>query len=216
MTDIGIVSPNMLKLFFDCPMKYYWRYQKQVSPPVLDKNFDVGKNIHAIASYYLKGENVAKFEHALNETEKKYWNYLKSVDYFRYDTVGIEKSISCKINDYWIGGRIDAIAQKDNNLYILDYKTGGIKEDMTYDYQTMIYMLCCDSLYENFNSLKFIYIDLKNQKNIEINYTNDLKIEYKNRLVSDCNKINSFKKNKFIYPKNCKCEYSKICKTNIT
>jgi len=214
MTDLGIISPNMLSTFSDCPMKYYWKFIEQVPAPILDKNFQTGKNIHALASYFLKGENIEKFEKVLTPTEKTFWEYLKTITYFKYNPLGVEKSISHKLDKFWIGGRIDSIVEKDNNICILDYKTGGVKEDMTYEYQTMIYMLCCDSLYKNYNSLKFIYIDLKNQKNIEIDFSDDLRIEYKDRLLLECNKIDTFKKNKFIYPQTCKCEYSKICNIN--
>ena len=58
MNELDIISPNMLKLFYDCPAKFYYRYIKQIPIPMLDKNFTTGKNIHAIASYYLNKKQI--------------------------------------------------------------------------------------------------------------------------------------------------------------
>ena len=51
-------SPNMLKTYENCPKKFHFRYIKNLNMPVNDEQFDLGKNIHALASYYLKKENI--------------------------------------------------------------------------------------------------------------------------------------------------------------
>ena len=51
-------SPNMLKTFEQCSRKFYFKYIKNISMPVNDEVFELGKNIHALASYYLKKENI--------------------------------------------------------------------------------------------------------------------------------------------------------------
>ena len=53
-----IFSPNMLKTFQQCPKKFYFRYVEKISMPMDDTIFEFGKNIHALASYYLKKENI--------------------------------------------------------------------------------------------------------------------------------------------------------------
>ena len=55
-----MISPNMLKTYELCPRKFYLRYVKNISMPVNDDIFEFGKNIHALASYYLRGENIDK------------------------------------------------------------------------------------------------------------------------------------------------------------
>ena len=77
MKDLDIIYPGMLRLYSDCPLKFYWRYKEQLSVPILDKNFSVGKNLHALASYYLKNENIDKFEAVLTEKEREFWLFLK-------------------------------------------------------------------------------------------------------------------------------------------
>lgn len=211
MPDIGIISPVMLKLFSECSGKFYYRYIEQIASPKLDKAFVIGKNIHAMASYYLKGENIAKFENCLTEKESEFWQYLKNNKYFKYDVIGIEKGLSACFDDYWLGGRLDAIVKQNNNIFILDYKTGGVSGDMIYDYQTMVYLLLCDRYFDNYENLSFVYLDLKNRKDVVVEFNDDLKKEYKFRLLNICNKMSNFDINKFKKLDDCKCEYSKIC-----
>lgn len=211
MNDLNIVYPNMLQIFSDCSMKFYWKYSKQISYPVLDKNFVVGKNIHALASYYLKGENISKMETALTPREQEFWEYLKTNKYFNLTPIGTEKNILKRLGKYWLGGRLDAIVKSGENVYILDYKTGGVKPDMTYNWQTMIYCLLCEDLLKEYKALSFVYIDLKNKQEVKIDFNADLKQEYEKRLIKVCDEINEFNPKKFQKPASCNCEYDKIC-----
>lgn len=206
-----IIYPNMAQVFSDCPMKFYWKYSEQVSYPILDRNFATGKNIHALAAFYLKNENIAKYETALTKRETEFWEYLKANEYFNLSTVGVEKNILKRFDKYWLGGRLDAIVKSKNNIYILDYKTGGVKPDMVYDYQTMIYCLLCYGMLKENQSLSFIYIDLKNKQNVKIDFNNTLKTEYETRLLNICTEISNFNPKKFRMPDNCNCEYKKLC-----
>ena len=82
-------SPNMLKTFELCPKKFYFKYVKKISMPTNDDIFELGKNIHALASYYLKKENLDKMELSLTEKEKPIWEYLKNIEYFSYECLGL-------------------------------------------------------------------------------------------------------------------------------
>ena len=52
----------MLKTYELCPKKFYLKYIKGINMPVNDDMFEFGKNIHALASYYLRGENLENME----------------------------------------------------------------------------------------------------------------------------------------------------------
>ena len=108
--------------------------------------------------------------------------------------------------------------KSDNNYYILDYKTGSIPKNPETDYQTIIYLVCAQKILEkgwgeNF-SLKFIYIDLKNNKNHIIEFDKNKNEIYEKELIKICDKLTTIQ----IYNKNpdrCKyCEYNKLCNKN--
>lgn len=203
-----MISPNMLKTYELCPRKFYLRYVKNISMPVNDDIFEFGKNIHALASYYLRGENIDKMELSLSEREAAVWNYLKGIKYFGYEVVNTEYNLSLKLGDAFFGGRLDALVKEDDIYYILDYKTGSAPKNAKFDYQTMIYLLAVSKFFKT-DKVKFIYIDLKNKEELAVEYSPELGEEYQKRLVNAAAKINSDE----IPPKKteCKCEYKAVC-----
>lgn len=212
-------SPNMLKTFKSCPLKYKFKYIDRISLPQKASFFEKGKKVHALANYYLKGDDISKLEPTLNENEKIAWNNLKSNEFFSYKYVNSEYNLSCKIGDYWIGGRLDAIVKKHKNesetYYILDYKTGSIPKNPEYDYQTMVYLLCLSSapFITPQDEIKFVYIDLKNNQNCVIDFTQEKKVEYEKAITTICSNIENIQIPEDIeHQKMCDfCEYKKIC-----
>ncbi len=204
-------SPNMLKTFKECPKKYYYKYIEKISVPQKSTPFEKGKKVHALANYYLRGDDITKLEKALTAEEAQVWNMLKNNNYFQKEYVNSEYNLSCKIGEFWVGGRIDALVKDGNNYYILDYKTGAVPQNPEYDYQTMIYLIAAAKFLKTFDSLTFIYIDLKNDLNHKIELTKDRENQYINELVSICTQINktqNFQQNST----KCKyCEYNKFC-----
>lgn len=208
-------SPNMLKTYKSCPLKYKFKYIDKISLPQKASFFEKGKKVHALANYYLMGNDISKFEPTLNESEKEAWNNLKNNEFFNLEYVNSEYNLSCKVGDFWIGGRLDAIVRKDNNLYILDYKTGSIPQNPETDYQTMVYLLCLSGapFITPQNNLKFVYIDLKNNQNCVIDFNQDIKSEYEKAIIQIGSSIENAQYPEDIeHQKMCNfCEYKKIC-----
>ena len=209
-------SPNMLKTFQSCSEKYRLKYIEKINPPQKAAYFEKGKKIHALANYYLRGDDISKLEKNLNNNELKIWEILKNNEYFQKNYVNSEYDLSCKIGEYWIGGRIDAIVKDENNFYILDYKTGSIPKNPEYDFQTIVYLLCLNSklnMSQVQNKINFVYIDLKNKENHIIELTKEKMIEYEKNIIDICDKIETYQPSEDIeYSKKCEfCEFRKIC-----
>ena len=201
-------SPNMLKTYELCPKKFYLKYVKGINMPTNDDMFEFGKNIHALASYYLRGESLEKMESSLTEKEQAVWEYLRTIKYFGYKVVNTEYSLAVKIGETFFGGRLDALVKKDDMYYILDYKTGSIPKNPKYDYQTMIYMLAVKEFFKTEN-ITFVYIDLKNKEEVKVVYSPENADEYRKRLIDIVDKIAKEEDNR--KKDNCRCEYSLIC-----
>ena len=213
MKEFPTYSPAMLKIFEQCKKKFEYKYVKGISIPVDTSKMQQGKNIHALANYYLKNYNIDKLEKALTPDEETLWNALKNIKQFQYEYLESEYNLTSKIDKFWISGRLDALVKNNKDYYILDYKTGQIPQNPEYDYQTIIYLLMVNKLIKNYSSLNFIYIDLKNQKTTEIKFTDKLKQEYEEKLLKILKDIEkSLKLNIFSQQKECKyCEYYKLC-----
>lgn len=204
-------SPNMLKTYINCPKKYYFKYIQNISMPQPASYFEKGKKIHALAHYYLQGADISNMLNALNADEQIIWQNLLQNEFFNKTYVNSEYNLSCKIGNYWVGGRLDALMKETDDYFILDYKTGSIPKDCETDFQTMVYLLCADKKIKEYNSLKFVYIDLKNNKNAIIEFTEEKKSLYIQSLKAVCEKISLTAE----YPQNCDkckfCEYQKLC-----
>lgn len=200
-------SPNMLKTFKLCPKKFEFKYVKGISMPVNDEIFETGKNIHALASYYLRKENIDKMELALNPIERELWNYLKGINYLGYECVNTEYNLAVKIGEHFFGGRLDALVKNNDRYYILDYKTGSAPKGATYDFQTMIYLLCVRKFF-NTKNVSFVYLDLRGKSEVVIELTESLVKEYEDKLLKIADKID---KEEFS-PTTCSnCEFDIIC-----
>lgn len=210
-----IISPAMLKIIEECPRKYFYMYVDKIALPQNKKLFEKGKNIHAIASYFIKNFDVSKLENALTNEEKDIWKYLKNTKYFGYEFINSEYQISFKLDDNWFGGRLDALVKNKEDYYILDYKTGAIPKNPEFDFQTMIYLLAVDRLLNRkYKSLNFVYLDLKNKDEKIINFSDDFKQKYEENLKKVAKKIEisqSFQKISNQGNK-CNCDYYKFCK----
>lgn len=211
------LSPNMLKTFNECPRKFDFRYLQNIQMPVNDEIFEFGKNIHALASYYLRKENIDKMEKSLSPKEFEVWKYLKSSKYFAYDVINTEYNLAVKIGKHFFGGRLDALVKNGVKYYILDYKTGSAPKNPKYDYQTMIYTLCVKEFFKT-NDVTFVYIDLKHKEEIILPFTETLESEYKSKLIDISNKIDNYEytpkkqdciKSDKTYPH--LCEFEIIC-----
>ena len=201
-------SPNMLKTFNECPRKFDFKYLRDIQMPVNDEIFEFGKNIHALASYYLRKENIDKMEKALSQKESEVWNYLKSSKYFSYDVINTEYNLAVKIGKHFFGGRLDALVKNGDEYYILDYKTGSVPKEPKYDFQTIIYILAVKEFFKT-NIITFVYLDLKHKDEVKIKFSSELEKEYKERLLDISSKIDSY--TKAPKKKSCSCEYSLIC-----
>lgn len=198
----------MLKTLELCPKKFYFHYVKNISMPVNNDIFEFGKNIHALASYYLQKENIDKMEQSLSRQESEAWNYLKSNKYFSYEVIAAEYNLSFKADKYFFGGRLDALVKNNDEYYILDYKTGAIPKNPKIDFQTIIYILAVKEFYKTDN-IHFVYIDLKNKSEIQLDYSDELYDSYITRLLNTVKKLDIAE----IYQRksDCRCEYSIIC-----
>lgn len=184
-----IISPNMLKTIALSKEAFIEKYIKKIPEIQLSEPFKQGKEIHALANFYFKNQDISKLENALDSDNKKIFNTLKNNKYFLMECVNSEYTIISKLDEFWIGGRIDALVKKGEDFYILDYKTGEIPKNATYDYQTMVYLYSVDKLLKKYDSLNFVYLGLKNNQEKKITLDKNLLKEYKKRLISECLQI---------------------------
>ena len=86
----------------------------------------------------------------------------------------------------------------------------GKKEYMyaKYDFQTIIYILAVKEFFKT-DKITFVYIDLKNKEEVKIEYSPEMEVQYKKKILTAVENIE--KAEEPLKKKDCKCEYELIC-----
>ncbi len=217
-------SANMIKVFDECPQKYYLIYEKGISLPQDKTPAKEGENIHALISYYLKGYNIDKLINVLNEKEKALWQNFLELKFTQKDVEACEKSFNYNFDGLnWLTGRIDAIIKEENTFVIYDWKTGKIPSNPEESPQTIIYLFSIfaklkqQNKINNYNDLKMVYLNLKTLEKTEVKLDKRYH-SYINDYI--CNKIAKINNKAEILPaksseNTCKkCTLKTFCKYN--
>ncbi len=220
---MNIYTAGMLKTFDECPQKYKLMYEEHLETPMDNHFANVGKKIHMLINYYLKGENISKFLQILHNDENlellKLWNNfeklkIKSAIKSEY-TFNVGLSLNTRLS-----GRIDAIRKVGNFYEIMDWKCGNSKNiKPEEDLQTKVYLY---SLYtalkyygkiEQPNQLSMTYYFLKEDKSQTVFFSDENLENYKNLLITKIQKIVENKDFQCTNNLKCeKCNFKILCK----
>ena len=193
------ISATRLKTFLSCKRKYYYKYVEHINghqiPKDMPKEYEIGSSVHlALANLYSK-KNAYESKEALEKDlhkeldnvrgESELDSYLiamqkRALEKFcflevqRFDdgwkVYSCEESFEISYAGATLIGQIDRIDKRDNEIYVLDYKTGSYtlnnKNNFTdaTDFQLEFYYLLSAGLG---NVVGCAFYDLKESKIVE-------------------------------------------------
>ena len=226
-------SANMLKMFQECPLKYYLLYEEKINIPQNNNHAQKGKNIHALINYYFKGFDISRLITKLSEEEEKLWNNFLSFKINPKKIFASEYTFNIKLEEKppksttWLNGRIDAITKENDYYSILDWKTGKIPQEPEKDLQSYIYIIALHSIFKDKNieiktpTIKLSYIGLKHKEVYEISASENYIDEAKKNILTIVNNIQklddskSFPRQDFVTNcnKDTNCLFKSFCKS---
>ncbi len=220
-----LLNHDCLNTWQTCPKKYYYKYIKEIKFPEFHNDYELGKSVHALIDYYLRGLEI---KHLLKEADKEIisrWNIIKKEPILNKKIIKTELGLNTPIKNtpYWLTGRIDAVFydEEENKYIIADWKTGKyIAKNIHVNFQHKIY------LYAFYQSRRDLGLDFKPKNLIfkyfnifpdsleitEIDFSKEKLLEYEQNFVNIAKNIE--KTVCFQYTGNCTskiCEYKKIC-----
>jgi len=240
-------SNTMLKSFLKCKREFFYKYIKRLKIP-LSEDINEGAIIHEVLervfkkkesfknSYELKNIFVKSFyeyinELNLNNMRYSYYNllWLKKLNGFfeneikhinsGWKILKSEYQVTGDIEGLEFTGKIDRIDIKDEDLLVIDYKTGSTKEanklknlsELT-DFQMSIYKYLLKS--QGYKNIELIFLKLFNDKDNQ--YEAIEKLEEKNKILFD--RIEELKATKSFIATKCDnllqcnyCDYKLNC-----
>lgn len=223
----NLLNHDRFNTWQTCRKKYYFKYIKELKYPEFQQNYDLGKSIHALIDYHLRGLSI---EHLLKNSDNKIfdrWNAIKNHPILRKKVIKTEWGFNTRLKDtpYWLIGRIDAIFfDEENHKYIIaDWKTGIIPKNIDTNFQHQIY------LYALYQSRKDLGLDFKPENIVfqyykivpdsveitEISFSEEKLIEYEKNFVNIIKNIEN--SDEFSMQENCSvkiCPYKGLCDNN--
>ena len=237
------LSASKLKTFLTCRRKFYYSYIKHINgheiPKDMPKEHEIGTTVHlALKELYSKKQSYlsvdelkkdlhkeldfvcgnSELDKYLISMQKRVLNDFCELEVKRFkDSWHVEmceKSLECEFAGLTLRGNIDRIDKRENEIFVLDYKTGKYPiynaKNFTEatDFQLEFYYLLAKQLGEN---VACGYYDLKESKIVNEAFLEEklavLESNIKDILAHD---THEFDKCEDI--KNCLfCEYKIIC-----
>lgn len=215
-----VFTSDHFETYKRCPKAYEYKYIKKIRFALQKDTYKLGRNIHSLIYYKLRGLPLKKIEDSLDENTRKHWENI-------CDNPLLDKKLVCAEwgfdillkDDFWLNGRVDAIFEDNGQYIIADWKTG---QNLPYapeeKFQAMVYMYAFYKAQNDLgisfkpNQLKFIFVST-DKKNVqkEITCTDELIDEIEKLLAGMTSEIASqedFAPN----TKNCNfCEFQQIC-----
>ena len=237
------LSASKLKIYLTCKRKYYYRYIQKIYsheiPSDKPADYKLGLDIHlALKELYLKQSTYdnakllqidlfkeldsvlgkSEYEKYMMDIAKRNLHIFCEIDVKRFSqgwsVYKVEDNLECRFNGITLSGQIDRIDKRDNEISILDYKTGNFtltpenKIDEATDFQLEFYYLLA-SAYGNVSECA--YYDLKNSKIVAENFL-DEKLEKLKSIVVDLLAITEINFELCEDKKSCIfCEYKIMC-----
>ncbi len=237
------LSATKLKTFLTCRRKYYFKYIRQIAeheiPKDMPKEHEIGldvhealKNLYRKKSFYtdemeLKRDLYAELDNACGSSELE--KYLIAMQKRRMESFcrneiqrfaegwrieACEESLQREFAGITLVGQIDRVDKKENEFYVLDYKTGTYplytekNFNEATDFQLEFYYL----LSQKFGNIAGCgYYDLKESKIVDEPFLKE-KLGVLESNIKDLLNIEELNFSKCEDLKNCLyCEYKTMC-----
>jgi RecB family exonuclease len=191
------LSATRLKSFLSCKREYFYRYIKKITahetPKDMPKEYEIGNLVHqALANIYSKVDSYScevtlqkDFERELDilcsknaferylvalQKRKMLPFYKVEIEHFKegWKVDSVEQSFKIKYKDMTLIGKIDRVDKRDNEILVLDYKTGNYalynKKNFSEakDFQLEFYYLLASGL----GNVSCAFYDLKECKKV--------------------------------------------------
>ncbi len=227
------LSKTKINDYLQCPRKYKYRHVDNISSSQ-NKNFKIGIDVHKIAEKCIKewqsDDSIDFLETLLNFESEYSGNYqehcLHLSEFFKEKLVNNNYVVFCveeKLDSkkYNFSGYSDIVLEKDDELTVIDYKTGKSSSVENYVTELCYYKMLIEDQYPDKNVKYAAIFFTKEGKYNELTFTDDesgivncSKAEYESKIdlmyeVRDKIEKKQFNPNRQFFCKNC--EFKKYC-----
>ncbi len=224
---MDVFTNSMLKDWETCQNKYYYKYIKKIVIPQKDKNFELGKKVHAMISYYLNGFDVTFMRKSASSEVLEHYDSILKHPLLKQKCFLSEWGFTVNIANtkYLLTGRVDAVFfnPETNKYSIADWKTGmKIPSNPVLEMQSQIYLYAFYKARKDLkidispDDISFTFVQTPNLNETSLNFSHGLYEKFEKGFLNMISDINSYKYENIYEQKSaCKyCEYKFLCQKN--
>ncbi|MEI8377807.1 MAG: 4-hydroxythreonine-4-phosphate dehydrogenase PdxA [bacterium] len=107
---IKTFTSDHFETYKKCPKAYYYKYKKKIKFALQKDTYKLGRSIHSLADYHLRGLTLGKIEADLDETTKEHWQNVLKSPLLNKKIICTEWGFDILLGkNIWLNGRIDAV-----------------------------------------------------------------------------------------------------------
>lgn len=175
------ISSDAFKSWSRCKKQFYYKHVKRLQWPSDIRHFRLGRDVHKLLDYQARGLDCDVLLAQAPDDVRYSWQKLLKHPIVHLPVVANEWAFHVPIQlpgqTEWLTGRLDRIARYDDQILIIDWKTGtGIPRSPENDWQTLLYLyavievapsIAAQDLQLNLSGplrpeqLQFVYVEIK-------------------------------------------------------
>jgi CRISPR/Cas system-associated exonuclease Cas4 (RecB family) len=176
------ISSDAFKSWSRCKRQFFYKYVKKMQWPADIQHFRLGKDVHKLMDYQARGLDCALLLDNAPMDVSVSWQKLLNHPTAHLPVLANEWAFHVPITALdgytdWLTGRIDRVARKEGEVWVIDWKTGtGVPRNPEMDWQTRLYLYAlvevaqtqsAEDLGLNWSGplqpeqVKFVYVEVK-------------------------------------------------------
>lgn len=176
------ISSDAFKSWSRCKRQFYYKHVKRMQWPADIQHFRLGRDVHKLLDYQARGLDCSLLLANAPMDVRISWQKLMNHPVAHLPVIANEWAFHTPMpcdsgQTDWLTGRIDRVARRENEVLVIDWKTGtGVPRNPEVDWQTRLYLYAlvevaksrsADDLKLNFNGplqpehVKFVYVEVK-------------------------------------------------------
>ena len=167
----SLVSVNQLKTWGRCRKKFYYDYVQKLRWPTDPSNFRLGTQVHKLMDFQARELSCQDVLRDADTDVLTTWKKLMEHPLAHLPVLANEWAFLVPVETFWLTGRIDRIAQKGDQILIIDWKTGtGIPKNPQEDWQTLVYLYATVETFQDLGlsnlspeDVQFVYLQVSTE-----------------------------------------------------
>lgn len=176
------ISSDAFKSWSRCKRQFYYKHVKRMQWPADIQHFRLGRDVHKLLDYQARELDCSLLLANAPMDVRISWQKLMNHPIAHLPVIANEWAfhtpMPCGSGETdWLTGRIDRVARREDEVLVIDWKTGtGVPRNPETDWQTRLYLYAlvevaksrsADDLELNYNGplqpeqVKFVYVEVK-------------------------------------------------------